>query len=107
MNELQASVENYLFLPLDEARSPVAPGAYMHYVNGWWVVHPEHGLAFWNPVMKRTGRRRNEGLGAPLCNKSESIQRHMAQAIAEGGGWDADVRCLMSAWVPVKIAGYL
>jgi hypothetical protein len=107
MSQLQASAEDYCFLPLDEAASPVEPGAYMHYVGGWWVVHPERGLAFWNPVGKRNGRRRSEGLGAPLCNSSELIQRHMAQAIAEGGGWEAEAALVESAWVPVKITGYL
>jgi hypothetical protein len=107
MGVIQASVEDYEFLTIDEAASPVSEGAYMHYVNRWWVVHPERGLAFWNPVMKRTRRRRSEGLGAPLCNEREHIQRHMARAIAEGGLWPAEARCLMSAWVPVKITGYL
>lgn len=107
MTGIQASVEDYEFLALDEAAGPVNEGAYMHYVGRWWVVHPGRGLAFWNPVMKRAGRRRSEGLGAPLCNSSETIQQHMARAIAEGGGWEAEAVLVESAWVPVKITGYL
>jgi hypothetical protein len=107
MTAIQATVDDYRFMPLDEARNPVEPGAYMHYVGRWWVVHPERGLAFWNPVCKRNGSRRSEGLGAPLCNNSELIQRRMAQGIAEGGGWEAETVLVESAWVPIKVAGFL
>jgi hypothetical protein len=107
MTAIQASVEDYEFLPLDEAQRPSEPGAYMHYVDSWWVVHPELGLAFWNPVGRRSGRRRSEGLGAPLCNSSEAIQRHMARGLAEDAGWPAEAVLVESAWVPAKTPGCL
>jgi hypothetical protein len=97
-------IEAYRFLPVQEAVSPVKGGFFVHYVDAWWLVHPEHGLAFFNPRNARTGRRRMHGLGSPQCNTDERISRKVGQDCAP---WpDPEVRQLASVWVPVDISDY-
>lgn len=103
MTAQQPAEDDYKFLPLAKAADP-GEGTFRHYVGRWWVVHPDKGLAFHNPV-QWTGRRRHEGLGAPLCNGSEQIQRGMAEALAQNAGWPAEAVLVESAWVPVPDGG--
>jgi hypothetical protein len=93
---------DYRFLPVEEAVHPAAGGFFRHYVSYWWVVHPEKGLAFFNPPA-RDGRRRHSGLGAPQCNTAKRI----SQLVCDSGiPWSAEVRLLESAWVPADISDY-
>lgn len=92
-------IEDYKFLSVQEATAPVKGGFFLHYVNQWWLVHPEHGLAFYSPRS-----RRRYGLGSPQCNTSEQISRMVGVKTAP---WpDPEVRKLASVWVPVDIGDY-
>lgn len=41
----------------------------------WWVVHPEHGVAFYAQL---TGYGRSEE-PSPQCNSSEYVAKHLAK----------------------------
>ncbi len=98
-----ALTENdYRYLPVQEAVRPAAGGFFRHYVNCWWTVHPEKGLAFFNPP-GRDGRRRHSGLGAPQCNASKRISQLVCD---KNIPWPAEIQLLESAWVPVDISDY-
>jgi hypothetical protein len=93
------TADHYRFLPLDEAVNPAEGGFFMHYVNKWWAVHPDKGLAFFNAP----GRRRSSnGLGAAQCNTDERI----ARMVSANAAWPVEVRQIPSAWVPVDISDY-
>lgn len=49
-------------------RDILTPKAYMVYniTNCWWIIHPEHGLAFWK-----------KGYAHPQCNTNKSIAEHL------------------------------
>lgn len=95
-------IEDYKFLSVAEATAPARGGFFEHYVDAWWLVHPERGLAFYSPVT-RTGRRRR-GLGSPQCNTDERVTRMVG---AKSAPWpDPEVRQIPSAWVPVDLSGY-
>ena len=61
----------FFYVPLDVAATPVEGHAY---VNKWWCVHPEKGVAFWykpeGPDSCREPR--------PQCNPSEELVRRIA-----------------------------
>lgn len=94
--------DDYKFLPFDEAASPAGGGHFFHYTDCYWVVHPERGLAFFNPP-GRNGRRRSHGLGAAQCNTDPRSREFAARM---GYPWPAEVRLIVSAWVPVNISDY-
>lgn len=97
-------IEDYLFLSVEEATAPPGGSFFQHYVDAWWLVHPEKGLAFYNPVNDRTGRRRMGKLGAPQCNTDERISRMVG---AKSCPWpDPEVRKLASVWVPADPGDY-
>jgi hypothetical protein len=89
--------DDYAFLPVAEAVSPAKTGFFQHWVDAWWIIHPDKGLAFY-----RRGRR---GLGAPQCNTSEQIAR-MVLGSAPPPWEGAEVRKIASAWVPIDIDDY-
>jgi len=62
--------DNYQFMPFEEASAPTKGGYFEHFVDYWWLIHPEKGLVFWNPWVQRHGQRVRErhGLGWPQCN---------------------------------------
>jgi hypothetical protein len=91
-------IGDYAFLPVQEAVSPAKRGHFEHFVDAWWIVHPEKGLAFY-----RRGRR--SGLGAPQCNTDERITR-MVMARCSPPWPGAEVRKLASAWVPIDVSDY-
>jgi hypothetical protein len=100
MNEL--TEDDYRFLPIGEAVHPAGGGFFQHYVNYWWAVHPEKGLAFYNPA-ERGGRRMRRGLGAPQCNTDKRISQLVRD---ESIPWPAEIQLIESAWVPVNISDY-
>jgi len=98
--------DDYMFIPADEALAPADGGHYQHYVNCWWVVHPEKGLAFFNPKNARTGRRRFGRYGSPQCNADERISR-MVGAKTIATLWpEVEIQQLGSVWVPIDISDY-
>lgn len=97
------SESDYMFLPVDEATAPVKAGMFQHYVDAWWVVHPERGLAFFNPP----GRRRRAGsLGSPQCNTDERIARKVGPVTAGTVFPEVEIRQFPSVWVPIDISDY-
>lgn len=94
--------DDYLFLPVEEAERPVKGGLFIHYVNGWWTVHPEKGLVFFNPT-RPDGRRRHSFLGFPQHNSDERVARRMA---ATHYPFPVEVRQLPSAWVQANPRDY-
>jgi hypothetical protein len=93
--------EHYQFMPFDQAATP-GEGHFEHYVSHWWVVHPEKGLVFYNPVNSQGRRRRR--WGSPHCNRNEDLARlvHRKTITWEG----TEVRLIESAWVPLDISDY-
>ena len=93
----EVTVGDYQFLPFDEAVSPPAAGVFRHYVNMWWAVHPEHGLAFFNPGLSDGVPRFRRG--AAQCNASELMRSD--SGVFRRMPW-AEVRRLPSVWVEVS-----
>lgn len=102
----EISAEDYLFLPVDEAVSPAKGGFFVHYVDAWWTVHPERGLAFYNPKSTRTGRRRLGRWGAPQCNMDERISRKVGLDTAGSVSDGIEIRKFPSVWVPADPRDY-
>ena len=60
-------MSDFLFLPFEHAAVP-PEGVVYHYLDRWWSVHPDVGLAFFRPRV--LGRRT---LVAPQCNSDERV----------------------------------
>jgi hypothetical protein len=75
------SEDDYVYVPIEKAATPIN-GHVDCLLNMWWAVHPEKGLAFYNP-RGRNGKRKTRGwgnpYGAPQCNKSEQVTRKLAR----------------------------
>jgi len=97
------AIENYRFLPLDEAVSPTRGAYFQRYAGFWWAVHPDRGLAFWNPK-RHNGKRRAPGLGSPQCNPSEAISRSVAAKTITT--WPAEVRLIEVVWIPISLSEF-
>jgi hypothetical protein len=104
MRELKP--DDYLFLSLAEATAPTKGGFFQHYLNGWWVVHPDKGLAFYNPKHVRTGRRQLGRWGSPQCNTDERISREVGMDCASSLWPEIEVRLIPSVWVPIDLRDY-
>jgi hypothetical protein len=104
MGDIKA--EDYVFLPVAEGTAPTKGGFFMHYVDAWWVVHPEKGLAFYNPVSTRTGRRRFGRFGSPQCNTDERISRKVGLDCAGSVFPGIEIRQFPSVWVPADPQDY-
>ena len=88
--------DDYNFLPEQDAERPSKAGLFMHYVDDWWVVHPDKGLVFYSPWHRR---RRTAGLGAPQRNSDQRIQQALAM---QHYPFPVEVRQLASVWVPAS-----
>jgi len=95
--------EQYHFIPIAVLSAPPGDGPFMHYVGRYWMVHPDKGAAFYNPVSTRTGRRRRPGHGSPQCNSSEDVARMVASNAVD---WPYEIRLVESAWVPINLSDY-
>jgi hypothetical protein len=88
-------IDKFTFLPEEEAINPTK-GQYFELMNDqWWVVHPDRGLAFYNP-----SRNQRAGLGYPQCNIDETI----ARALSDDGhlDWPHEVKFFSRVFVPVN-----
>lgn len=103
MGDIRA--DDYVFLPMDEATAPSGGTFFQHYVDAWWVVHPERGLAFYNPMGTR-GRRRHGRLGSPQCNTSEKISRMVGAKTAAVVFPEIRIEQIPSVWVPIDPNDY-
>jgi hypothetical protein len=93
--------DDYVFLPVDQATTP-PDGIIMHYRDYWWAVHPEKGLAFFNPRNRR-GQRTHGRYGAPQANPHETISRR----VSGYHPFPHEVRKIPSVFVPVNIGDYI
>lgn len=93
---MDIDVSRYNFLPEQEAVSPAKGGFFVHWVNAWWLVHPDKGLAFY-----RLGRG---GRGSPQCNTDERVTRMLYSKTGQPEG--CEVRKLASVWVPADPSDY-
>lgn len=101
----EISKDDYVFLPVEEAVSPRKAGFFLHYVDAWWAVHPEHGLLFYNRKDRRTGRR-GRRYGSPQCNTDRRIAEMVGRDTA-GELWpEIEIRQFPSVWVPINISDY-
>ena len=102
----EISETDYVFLPVAEAVAPRKGGFFQHYVDVWWCVHPERGLAFYNPLNRRTGRRRHHRYGSPQCNTDERVARAVG-AKTMGILWpEVRVEQFPSVWVAISLSDY-
>ncbi len=62
------------FIPLDQVEK--TSGNFEVYVNAWWMVHPEKGIAFFG----RTEKTRLSEC-APQCNRDENLTRWLAEQL--------------------------
>lgn len=77
----------YHFLPLSDVLSTKAHIIY-NYMNNYWVVHSEKGLAFWN-----------KGYGSPQCNSNEELLKRLCPEWGE-------VKFIERVLVPCNITDY-
>ena len=62
----------FFYIPLDIATTPAEGHCY---VNRWWSVHPEKGVAFYAQLL---GYCASEA-PAPQCNHNEFTAKHLAR----------------------------
>lgn len=59
------NIDRYHFLPEENILNTKAHIIY-NYMNSYWVVHPEKGLAFWD-----------KGYSHPQCNSNEELSKSL------------------------------
>lgn len=90
---MSLALDRYRFLSFTEAADPTpTPGVlYELRQDEYWIVHPEHGLAFFH-------RKTSE---YPQSNKSEHIEQAVLRTTAPDLG--LEVRKIERAYIPVDI----
>ena len=94
--------DDFLYLPEAEAAAPSEGMYFQRYADSWWAVRPGHGLVFFNPKNRRTGRRKSSYLGFPQCNTDERIKRLTARTLP----FEVEVRKFPLVWVQVSLSDY-
>lgn len=85
----------FMFIPIEEATAPTAPGLFEHVVNSWWITDPERGLAFFTRGYKHPLH--------PQSNRNETLARRMADGnLGIKYDFTPEVVYLESVWVPRK-----
>lgn len=80
-------ISRFHFIALDEATA--SKSHILHqYLNKYWVVHPEKGLAFFN-----------KGYGSPQCNSNEAISKKLCPEWGE-------IKFIERVLVPLDINEY-
>ncbi len=67
-------MKNIIYLPKEDALKPREGHCY---VDRWWTVHPENGLAFYYPP----GTKTRSKYSAPQCNSIEEITERIRDKI--------------------------
>ncbi len=67
-------MKNIIYLPKEDALKPREGHCY---VDRWWTVHPEKGLAFYYPVRYKAVNR----YSSPQCNTEERIAEHIRKKL--------------------------
>lgn len=93
---------DYMYLSEAEAVAPSKGLFFRRCADSWWAVRPGHGLVFFNPSNRRTGRRKFSYLGAPQCNTDERIKQLTARTLP----FEVDVRKFPLVFVPVNLSDY-
>ena len=78
---------HFHFLPEDQILAS-RNWAVHQYLDSWWIVHPEKGLAFFK-----------KGYGSPQCNRDESISRRLCPSWGE-------IKFFERVIVPLNISDY-
>lgn len=94
--------DDFVYVPLDQIDKP-RNGWHMDViVNSWWCVHPEKGLAFYNPKYRNGKRRRGHGnpYGSPQCNPSKEISERLNHEWTE-------VKFVEAVFLPLIISDYV
>lgn len=91
--------DDYVFIPFEKAYFP-REGVFDHYVDKYWLVHPEKGLAFYNPKNRNGNRSRK--FGAPQCNDSKAI----VYSVAKHAEWPHEIRQIPLVFVPIDMSEY-
>lgn len=86
-------LEKFEFLPIEQAKT-ARKGLIHCFENSYWCVHPQRGLAFYNPRHRKDDHE--TVLGSPQCNSSEAI----AKMITRNRDW-AEVVFIDKAFVDV------
>ena len=105
MSEREPTEDDFVFLTPAEAECPPESMGlfFIHYVSYWWAVHPDKGLAFYNPVVQKNGRRKINNLGHPQHNTIESVVRGV---VIPALPFEAEARLIPSAWSPINLSDY-
>lgn len=86
-------VDKYSYMPLEKAtRTPTDGFCWELYAERFWIVHPEKGIAFYDPAGK--GRRIS-----PQCNSAEAVA---ARLRPEGH----EVQYIARVWVRHNCSDY-
>jgi hypothetical protein len=79
--------KRYHFMPIEQATEPKGHMLYQ-WINAWWVVHPEKGLAFWD-----------KGYSSPQCNRDESISKMLKPVWGE-------IKFMERVFAPLNLSDY-
>lgn len=101
MNDKLNGTDDFQYLPMQEAIRPTRGVYFQLMLDHWWCVHPDKGLAFFNPTHPVTGRRRHAGLGSPQCNTDRRIQEMMQ--IRDSAPPSTSVQFVERVWVPIYL----
>lgn len=87
---------DWLWIPVEKLTNPVHFRMVEFHENSWYAVHPEKGVAFYNPLKRHT-QLRSRRYGAPQCNTNEAIVRRLLYAKPPG----CEVVFIKHAWLPI------
>lgn len=92
--------EDFVFVPLDKV-TELHDGYVKCLLDRYWSVHPEKGLAFYNPKRKNGHRGTGWGnpYGSPQCSRNESITNRIKQPWTE-------VRLVRVVYLPLIMNDY-
>lgn len=87
------TLDRYRFLSFEEAAAPTQTRGVFYELrqDDYWIVHPEHGLAFFH----------RKGSLHPQSQRSEEIQRAVLRTTAPDLGFE--VRKIERAYLPVDV----
>lgn len=86
--------EDFRFLPESEAIEPTKGRYFQRMTDIWAVVHPEKGIAFYNP-----STRRRPGLGALQGNSDERIAKGVERGL--NLTFPHEIKFFDVLWVPL------
>lgn len=103
MSEIE--VRDFVFV--DPAELTIPPDGPIECLkNYWWAIDAQGRVAFYNPVNRRTGKRRRPGraAGAPQANPHEALARRVAASLDL---WAVDVVFIPIVFRPFNPKDYV